>query len=223
MSEPKNDPHLEALHALLHKDEAERDEQWEKDFLHVFPYCRLNIIKEDPMGGPDGWPYLLAVIDPVGSEPCPRVLEWLSDKGIGLVVNPHKSVPDYVFTYGMIWNYKQTKEFLSNQPVGEVRPGQVKFEPGEKVVAGAPTPEYLPEYARKTLREFFKQQKIETPKILVMGSEDRGYDLCFSVESLGEPPKTEYRGILESIAWFLPPHYSIVLVSEKGLPPFHAV
>jgi hypothetical protein len=223
MKDIEDDKHLALLHDLLHRDEAERDEQWETDFLHVFPHCRLNIIKEEPTGGPDGWPYLLVVTDPVGSEPCPRVLDWLSDKGIGLVVNPQKSMPDYVFTFGMLWNFKQTGEFLSNVASGEVRPGQVKFEAGEKVVAGPPTEEYLPGYARKILKEFFKQQGIDAPKILVMGREDRGYDFCVSVESLKNPAKTEYRGILESIAWFLPAHYSIVLVSEKGLPPFHAL
>ncbi len=223
MSEIETDEHLELLHDLLHRDEAERDEQWEKDFLHAFPHSRLNIIKEEPTGGPDGWPYLLVVTDPIGTEPAPRVLDWLADKGIGLVVNPQKSVPDYVFTYGMLWNQKVTGQFLSEAPGGEVRPGQVKFEAGEKVIAGPPTKEYLPDYARTILREFFKQQNVLEPKILVMGTEARGYDLCFSVESLGNPAKGEHRGILESIAWFLPAHYQILLVSEKGLPPFHAL
>lgn len=215
----------EQLHSLLHADEADRDETWETQFLQLFPHCRLSIINEEPKGGPDGWPYLLAVIDPEGSEPCARVLDWLSDKGIGLVINPQKSIPDYVFTYGMIWNFKERQIFLS-QSLGQnknVRPGQVKFEAGEKVLAGPPTSEYLPNYVREILKEFFLQQKINDPKILVMGHEERGFDLCISVESIGSPQKTEYRGILESIAWFLPAHYSIVLVSEKGLPPFHAL
>ena len=38
-------------------------------------------------------------------------IEWLSDKGVGMVVNPTKGVPDYVFTYGMLWNYRERAQF----------------------------------------------------------------------------------------------------------------
>ena len=220
MTSETTSPELEKLHDLLHCEESERDEQWESEFLKVFSHSRLSILNEEPKGGPDGWPYLLVVTDPEGSEPCTRVLEWLSDKGIGLVVNPQKTIPDYVFTYGMIWNFKQRGQFLT--PEEQIRPGQIKFEANEKVMAGPATEDYLPLYVRAILREFFRQQKVMNPKYLIMGREDRGYDFCFSVESLGNPPKTEYRGLLESIAWFLPAHYSVVLISEKGLPPFHA-
>jgi hypothetical protein len=40
---------------------------------------------------------------------------------------------------------------------------------------------------------------------------------------LGNPPTKEHQGIAEAISWFLPPHYSIVLISETGLPPFAAL
>jgi hypothetical protein len=40
---------------------------------------------------------------------------------------------------------------------------------------------------------------------------------------LGNPPEREHEGIAEAIAWFLPNHYSVVLISEKGLPTFSAL
>ena len=46
------------------------------------------------------------------------------------------------------------------------------------------------------------------------------FDLCFSLESLGNPPDNEHEGIAEALSWFLPTHYSIVLISEKSLPEF---
>ena len=33
----------------------------------------------------------------------------------------------------------------------------------------------------------------------------------------------EHAGVAEAIAWFLPPHYSVVLVSETGLPDFISI
>ena len=46
------------------------------------------------------------------------------------------------------------------------------------------------------------------------------YDLAFSLESLGNPPDKEHIGILEALSWFFPTHYSLMLISQKGLPLF---
>jgi hypothetical protein len=60
-------------------------------------------------------------------------------------------------------------------------------------------------------------------RVLVMGPNQQQFDFCFSMESLGAPPAQEHRGILEAIAWFLPAHYSLMLVSEKDLPKFESL
>lgn len=211
------------LTSLLEKEESLRDEEWEKAFLQAFPDARLSILNESPQAGPDAWPYLLVAVDPQGTEPATKVLSWLSDKGIGLAVNPHKAVPDYVFTYGMIWNYRQRGQFLT--PSKDPRQGQIKFEKGEKILAGEPTEDYLPGYARDILRDFFRQQGLENMKIAVVarGTSPDQYDLCFSLEAMGNPDKTEHRGILEALSWFLPAHYSLMLISEKDIPRFVAL
>jgi hypothetical protein len=210
------------LNDLLNADESTRDEEWEKAFFHAFPQAKLKILNEAPQAGPDSWPYLMVEIDEEGNEPAAQVLNWLSDKGIGLAVNPQKAVPDYVFTYGMIWNFRQRQQFLS--PSTEARMGQIKFDKDEKVLAGGPTEEYLPPYVRGVIREFFKQQKLTNMKIAVIGrggaNANGHYDLCFSLEGMGSPAKAEHRGILEAISWFLPAHYSLMLISEKDMPGF---
>jgi hypothetical protein len=73
---------------------------------------------------------------------------------------------------------------------------------------------------RKILAEFFRDQGVLQAKILVIGTAENTYDLVFSSESLGSPKDSEHKGVLEAISWFLPPHYSIVLASEVGLPAF---
>lgn len=212
------------IHDLLNTAESSRDEEWEKAFLHVFPQTKLRLLSDVPQAGPDSWPYLMVEIDENGTEPATKVLSWLSDKGVGLAVNPQKAVPDYVFTYGMIWNYRQRQQFLT--PVTtEPRQGQIKFEKDEKILAGGPTEDYLPHYVRTVLKEFFRQQNINDMKIVVVGrgGQDAHYDLCFSLEAMGSPDKTEHRGILEALSWFLPQHYSLMLVSEKNIPQFQSL
>lgn len=217
------------LNELLRVDNAVRDEKWETDFFAELAHTNLNIISEEPQVGPDGWPYLFVQTDENGTEPAAKVLDWLHDKGIGLAVNPDREAPDYVFTFGMLWNYKERGQFLT--PFDPQRGGQVKIEEGEKIHAGAPNEAFLPEYSRKILREFLRQQGVEA-KVLMIGRLSRAeaavpgatakhYDLCFSIESLKNPPAEEHRGIMEAISWFLPAHYSLMIASEKGLPPFH--
>ena len=57
-------------------------------------------------------------------------------------------------------------------------------------------------------------------QILIFSFDKKQYEFGISLESLGNPPETEHAGIAEAISWFLPPHYSIVLISEKGMPQF---
>ena len=209
--------HLD-MDSILKRAPESRDDEWEKAFLHIFPESRLRILEETPTQGPDGFPYLMVSIDHEGTEPTAKVLDWLSDKGIGLVVNPFGTMPDYVFTYGQVWNFKERGVF--NSEFDATRLGQFKLEKGQKIHVGEPTQEYLPTYIREILRAFFSNMGKKSVKILMMSEDRKHYDLCISLESLGSPKKEEHRGILEAISWFLPGHYSLAMVSEKGMPDF---
>lgn len=198
-----------------------RDQAWEKDFHEALKTAQLGVVDSAPQNGPDGWPYLFTKTGPKATEPAEKVISWLAQYGVGLVVNPKDCGPDYVFSYGMLWNFIERGEFITESP--HVKPGAVNFEKGQKVLAGPPSEDYLPLYVRGILNQFFKDQGIQEIKVLVMGSEDSHFDLCFSLESLGHPPQSEHRGIAEAISWFLPGHYSIMLASEKDLPPFHSL
>lgn len=205
---------------LLKVPDQKRDEKWEDQFLQAFTESKIQVLSQDPQTGPDNWPYLMVEINEVGTEPAQRVLEWLSLRGIGLVVNPQKDYPDFVMNFGMIWNFRKTGRFIHRGitiPTGEWT-GEAR-----DLQTGPPTEEYLPTFVRKILREFFRDQGIIGPKILMLSQDGKNYDLAFSLESLGNPPETEHAGIAEAISWFLPGHYSIVLISEKGLPGFAAL
>lgn len=211
-----------SFESLVSQSAEERNEQWELAFLERLPDARINILNSTPQTGPDGWPYLMVETSVDGREPMTEVLAWLAEKGIGLAVNPQKDAPDYVLSYGMVWNFREFGKFLSPVISGERgRADTVHFQAGAKVQAGPPSAQYLPDYVRQILRVFFHGNGIQKPKILIMSQDQKNYDLCFSLDSLGSPDASEHQGILEGLSWFLPPHYSLVLVSERGLPPFH--
>lgn len=209
------------LNEIVQVPDAERSPSWENQFFQALSVGNLKLITPEPQTGPDNWPYLLAETGEDATEPAQNIFKWLSEKGIGLAINPRKEYPDYVFSYGMLWSFRETGFFF--KPVEERSVGSVQLEVSNLLHAGPPTESYLPGYVRKILREFFRDQQILLPKILVLSTDKIHYDLAFSLESLGNPTETEHQGIAEAISWFLPPHYSLMLISEKGLPPFETL
>jgi hypothetical protein len=145
-------------------------------------------------------------------------VRWAAGRGVGIVLNAHKMVPDYVFTYGMLWNYLETGRFVVPQPPSAA--GEVAI--GPDTVMGPPTEKYLPTYVRQILREFLQAQGWPAVKILVLSTPDfKNIDLAFSLESLGSPSERDRAALAGALAWFLPLHYNLVLASEQGLAAFH--
>lgn len=209
------------LNKLISQPDSLRDENWEKEFLSLLPQLECRLVTDGPQTGPDGWPYLFVEVgEGIQGEPIPEVFQWLLNHGVGLAVNPKKATPDYVLTFGQIWHYQQTGKFFSEDEPQMEGGGLFEIAEGEVIVAGPPTEEYFPTYARKIVKEFLGQQGVEDPRILVMSEEGDAFDLCFSADSLGNPPQEEHMGILEALSWFFPTNYSLVLISEDGLPEF---
>lgn len=211
------------LHDLTQIPETARDMIWEEKFFLEFSKANVAVLREAPELGPDGWPYLILESSQVADESSQKIIQWAAERGIGLVLNPNKEYPDYVFTYGMLWNFRQTGRFLTAQKPKITPLSKFELNTDKGFYSGHPTEEYFPSYARKVVRDFFRDQKINDVKILLVSADNKNFDLVFSLESLGVPPVLEHQGILEAISWFMPPHYSLALMSEKGLPAFQSL
>lgn len=216
----------QTIQHLLKIPVANRDEAWELEFLRELPKTPVRIVEESAVAGPDGWPYLLLATDAsttsgAEGESLLNVAQWLSTRGMGFVVNPEKPMPDFVMSYGMVWNFRERGEFLS--PAPKARDGAFEIRDGQQLYTGAPSVAYLPEDVRVILREFLRRQGVQAPKVLMISSDQEIWDLAFSIESLGSPQTKEHAGIAEALSWFLPAHYSVALVSEKNVPGFVAL
>lgn len=211
------------LNQLLKTPDENRDPSWENKFFHALTQAKVSLLLDTPQVGPDNWPYLLVntELNPnaeVAEESMQSIMRWASEKGVGIAVNPEKEYPDYVFTYGMIWSFKETGFFYQNAP--NVPLNQFTIEETQKLKFGAPTEKYLPTYVRNIIRTFLQEQGVLMPRIVMMTQDEKHYDLVFSLESLGSPAEHEHQGVAEAISWFLPPHFSIVVMSEKNIPHF---
>lgn len=211
------------FHTLIQQPESRRDDAWESSFLTLFPQLKVQLEGDQAKQGPDGFPYLFVSTEEQGTEPVVQVVRWLADKGIGLVVNAHKMIPDYVFPYGMIWNFVETGRFLNPPSFGQAA-GEVVYGEKKKVLTGPPSEKYLPPYVRKTVAEFLRAQGIVDPRVLVVTTEDfKNVDLVLSDSCLKNISKAEHQKFAEMLAWFLPLHYTLVIGTEAGLPDFYSL
>ncbi|MDC0980339.1 hypothetical protein OAQ84_01250 [Bdellovibrionales bacterium] len=204
---------------LVAVSDSQRDWEWEKSLFQALVNGKVKVVTGEPQEGPNGWPYIFVEISEEAEEPTLKLLQWLSDRGIGMAVNGYKESPDYLFSYGMIWSYRESAQFVV--PEKESQSREVIFEEGQKIFSGEPSPKYLPEYVRVVLRQFLQDQQIETPHVLAVSRDEKHYDLCFSLESLGSPNEDDQRDLAEALVWFLPTNYSIVLVPSSSFAKFY--
>ena len=212
--------HLNLSH-LTERPVAHRDEAWEIEFLRALPKSRIRVLEDAPAAGPDGWPYLMVSTEGAVDDSVSNIADWLASRGVGFVVNPEKSLPDFVLSYGMVWNFRERGEFLT--PAAKAATGKLEIRDGQQLYTGSPSTAYLPEDVRTVLRDFFKRQRVFEPRVLMISTDQQTWDLAFSVESMGAPPEKEHAGIAEAISWFLPAHYSVAIISEKTVPGFTAL
>lgn len=187
-----------------------------QDFLSHPQNQKVRLLSEDPQEGPDGFPYMMLTTEGDAKEPFLNLVKWAADRGIGLVVNPQKESPDFILTYGMLWNYVERGEFLTQTTMQ--KSGEIQLTQNGQLFAGVPSEAYWPAMRRKIFKEFLLQQGVIQAKVLMLSeAKDGPMDLTFSLESLGNPQKAEWEGILEAFSWFFPRHYSLSIVSEKNI------
>lgn len=199
---------------LLEVPFDDRDQKWEQSFFELLPKSQFEFLSDSPIEGPDGMPYLAVKIVGNDGEPADKVLDWLGEKGVGLAINPEKETPDYVFSYGMIWNFLLNGEFLTDSSENQQGAKEFEIDPGQEMMAGTPSEAYLPKHVRNLFKEFLAQQGVHRPRVVMLSQDGEHYDLCFSLQSLGDPPQEEWQGALEAFSWFFPLHYSFSILSE---------
>lgn len=207
------------LNTLLAVKSKLRDGEWEQNFFNALNSGKIRVLTQDPQSGPEGFPYLLTTsYGENHEEPFQRIAHWCADTGIGMVLNPTEDGEDYMFTFGMLWNYKYRGEFYSQWSHEETESST------PTMVIRKITEAYWPDKPRKIFQEFLIHQNILRPRVVLFSkSATSDPELGVSLESLGNPPEREHKGILEAFSWFFPRHYALVLVSEASMDPKHFV
>lgn len=204
---------MKTLAEHLEVNSGLRDDIWEQDLFRLFSQSSVYVVKDSVQIGPDGWPYLYLSTDYTkehsGEDHAAHLIQWAYENAVGLALNPDKERPDYIFHYGMIWNFAHNKVFIKDfiDEAPENAP----------IYISQVSEDIIPQHALNFIKEYIKSAGIDKPRGALISRDKINYDFALSIESLGNPPQKEHEGIARGIGWFLPNHIPVVLVFEEKL------
>lgn len=202
-----------------------RDEVWRDAFLANV--ADASFVCSDPqvISGPDGFPYfVLNTPEPNKPFQCyvinNMIHDFLLEQGLGVVINPEKGNPDWVFSYGDIVNFHLRNEFYTQSNNWDMQKADEVLESEEKVLVGQPSEYIIPEHTRRILRLFFESLQIKGAKIALLNrpkGEEFSQQLVFNLTPNKFKDREQFNGIMGYVSWFLPKHYSYASMDESTL------
>lgn len=210
---------LPNLNKILQTNTGKRNQDWEQSFLNSFVTSELYLIEENVKIGPDGWPYLYITTDKdqkfEAKDQAQKIIDWAFESGVGIVVNPQKEKPDYIFNYGMIWSFIHRGEFINYS--------QAVVEENAPIYIAKITDDIIPHKVMHFLKDYIATAGIKDPRFALITRDKINFELALSIESLGSPPPSEHEGIAKAFSWFLPINMPIVLIYEDKLQRLYEV
>lgn len=193
---------------------SRRDLNWEKSLSKGFFESPIYLIDDQPFQGPDGFSYMqISSKKGKKGEEIEKAdfLNWCYQSGLGLVLNlKEKQAPDFVFNYGMVWNYLLRDKFVNEVP-------KLKEDSDETYVHEI-SEGYLPKEVRGVIKHFLDMNNIQDAKIsLVSGGDQTPYELLWFFKDLQETPDAEKTSLLEALSWFLPLDYRLAWAESEDL------
>lgn len=199
---------MSELSKLCEIKQSVRDAEWEEAFLKAFSHSEVYLKSDEPFIGPDGFSYMEMSTTEGETIDKNDFLSWCTNAGVGMVLNLKKNqTPDYVFNYGMIWNYILRGVFLNNEPEKEQ---PTKNTESRKVFVHKIVEGYLPQYVRENIREFLALNKISECKIgLVSYGEGTSYEILWYIPKGKNWSEKDQKSLMEALSWFLPLNYKV--------------
>lgn len=213
------------LRALFNVDPELRDETWKQTFLANVTDASFICSNPQVINGPDGFPYfVLNIPEPNKPFQCyvirNMITDFLLEQGLGIVINPEKGNPDWVFSYGDIVNHYLRNEFYTQSNNWDMNKRDEVLESEERVLVGQPSEYIIPEQTRHILRLFFESLQINNVKIALLNrpkGEEFSQQLVFNLTPDKFKDRNHFNTVMGYVFWFLPRHYSYASIDESTL------
>ncbi len=233
-NEQKTEPYLGDLNKtneifqLVNVPQEQRDENWNKSFLFNLSKASFRCGEPQVITGPDGFPYVqLFLPEPNKSFQCYVIDrmkdDFLLETGFGIVINPTNERADWVLSNGDILNLHLNNTFYLSEktPFSKETNDEIISE-NEQVMVGQPSEKILPSTTRKLLREYLKMNGIQEPKVLLLmrhrkDNKEVSQDIVFNLTPNNFENEEQYNSVMQTLAWYLPRHYSFVGMEENSL------
>lgn len=214
------------INALVQTPFEQRDAAWVDSFLTAIDQANLKLGNPEVIIANDGFPYIqLQTVDAnesfhafVINKQLPSILM----QGFGIVINAQNERPDWVFSYGDICNYELNDSFYTDDSIFSVNKENVVIGQDEKILIGQPSDAILPKYLKNQIREFLLHAGIKSPKSMLIArnfedENDAKQDLVFNFTPAQFPNEKAFQEVANTVAWFLPKHYSILFIDEAAV------
>lgn len=211
---------------------TERDNQWVARFVDLIADANLAVAEPEIIMSSEGFPYFnLRTVEPgenFQAYVLRQQLPTLLRNGFGAALNTTKENPDWMFSYGDLLNFQLHNEFYTDDHTFSSNTGDFVLGKDEEILVGQPSEEILPTYARKQLRDFLEYSGVKDPQIMLIArnytdEEKVSQDLVLNITPKNFSNDQEYRAAMNTIAWFLPKHYSLVGLAtdtvDQGFQP----
>ncbi len=194
---------MQNLRTICEMPISKRDVKWEKKLFDAIAEFPIYLVEDQPFQGPDGFSYM-HVSSEAGTEiNKDDFFKWCFESGVGLVLNlKEKKAPDFVFNYGMVWNFLWRGDF-----VNEVQSDLVE---SDDTYVHELSEGFLPKEVRSVIRNFLEMNHMHEPKLtLVSGGDKTAYEILWYFKGLQDAEEKDQMALLEAISWFLPLDYRL--------------
>lgn len=199
---------MQNLKTICEMPVSKRDVKWEAKLFDAVADHPIFLVEDQPFQGPDGFSYMH-----ISSEKGTEInkddfFKWCFESGVGLVLNlKEKKAPDFVFNYGMIWNFIWRGDFINEVPKDLKETDQTYV---HEVSEG-----FLPKNVRENIKNFLDMNNVKGAKLtLLSGGDQTAYELLWYFPELQDSDEKDQMALLEAISWFLPLDYRIAWADE---------
>lgn len=218
MSEPSLDATQELI-KLFVMPRDRRDADWVRNFFELIPNAALVMPEQQVLQGPDQFGYFV-LNTPTSGEPFSAVTvgdvtEHCLEQGLGLVINPGKGQPDWVFTFGSLWSKKQF-DLYDTTPLAQTT---AEDPSATQMTLGAPTDDVMPPFARSVMRHFFHGRLgVELPGVILIHNPAQAPSqaLVFNLYREDFPDDEQFGQVMHFVRWYLPNHYAVATVPKDS-------
>lgn len=191
------------LERLFAVPREERADTWREAFFAAVPDASLETTERQVEAGPDGFPYFVLRMPqpgPFETFCLNHVLDACLENGFGIAVQGSDAEPEWVFTYGDLWSFKQTGRFVVS--TGE----PVTITERRSASVGTPDETMLPAYARRVLGGVLRDAGVSDPGVFLV--QVPGMDPLYSFAFHPVPENARW------LLWFIPRHFGMMKAQD---------